>query len=359
LPYSVEYIGKLPIMISNQKKPELIVDLCKDSKLKGFIVINNTNLGPAQGGTRIASYPTTKDALTDALKLAEAMTYKCAIVGLAFGGGKGVIVKQPGMTKKEILKEYALQVNKLKGKFYTGEDVGMEEADVQYMMKFGPYFNGKTGLAGDPSYFAALSVFHAIKKSLDFVFHSEKINGRSFAIKGVGKTGTFLAKFLSKEGGKVYVYDIDESKTNKLIKENKNILAGDKDISEMDVDIFCPCALGNDITSKNVNRIRAKIVCGTANNQLETIEVGDRLFERGILHVPDYVANAGGLINVSDELMPGGYNRKRVLKKIDNLKNILESILRKSKRDKISPIRVANRYAESIFLKKKEKAYAH
>lgn len=346
-------------MISNQKKPELIVDLCKDSKLKGFIVINNTNLGPAQGGTRIASYPTTKDALTDALKLAEAMTYKCAIVGLAFGGGKGVIVKQPGMTKKEILKEYALQVNKLKGKFYTGEDVGMEEADVQYMMKFGPYFNGKTGLAGDPSYFAALSVFHAIKKSLDFVFHSEKINGRSFAIKGVGKTGTFLAKFLSKEGGKVYVYDIDESKTNKLIKENKNILAGDKDISEMDVDIFCPCALGNDITSKNVNRIRAKIVCGTANNQLETIEVGDRLFERGILHVPDYVANAGGLINVSDELMPGGYNRKRVLKKIDNLKNILESILRKSKRDKISPIRVANRYAESIFLKKKEKAYAH
>ncbi len=338
-------------------KPKLIVDLSKSSKLKGFIVIYNDNLGPALGGTRIADYNTSKEALTDALKLAEAMTYKCAIAGLPFGGGKGVLLKQQNMSRKEMLKEYALQVDKLKGEFYTGEDVGLEEEEVQYMLKFSPYFIGKTGLAGDPSYFAALSAFNSIKAALHFLYKNEKIEGRTFAVKGVGKTGTFLVKLLVYAGGKVYIYDHDRSKIKQLLAFNKNVQDGPQDIEKLEVDVFCPCALGNDISKKNIKKIKARIIAGTANNQLESKEVGDMLFNKNILHVPDYIANAGGLLDVADELMEGGYSRKRVLKSIDDLKNYLESLLRKSKKEKISPLRLANQLAEKTFLKKKEKVH--
>src|SRR5258708_1509800 len=337
------------------KKPKLIVDLSKNSRLKGFIVIYNDNLGPALGGTRIADYKSSDDALVDALKLAEAMTYKSAIAGLPFGGGKGVIIGQPGIPRGELLKEYALQVDKLKGKFYTGEDVGLEEPDVQYMLKFSPYFIGKTGQAGDPSYFAALSTFNSIKVALNYLYNSEKIEGKTFAVKGVGKTGTFLTKLLSHAGGKIHVFDPDKRKVSQLIASTKNVMETKEDPVNLDIDVFCRCALGNDITNENVNKVKAKIIAGTANNQLESREIGDVLFQKGILKVPDYIANAGGLLDVADELLPGGYNRKRVLNSIDNLKNTLLTIFNRSKKEKVSPVRLADAYAEKIFLKKKEK----
>jgi leucine dehydrogenase len=337
------------------KSPKLVVDLSKNSNLKGFIVIYNDNLGPALGGTRIARYKTSNEALTDAIKLAESMTYKSAIAGLPFGGGKGVIIDQPGVPKGELLKEYALVVDKLKGKFYTGEDVGLEEPDVQYMLKFSSYFIGKTGEAGDPSYFAALSAFNSIKVALKFVFGSDVIAGRTFAVKGVGKTGTFLTKLLSHAGGKVYIYDTDRRKIKELAKVLKNVEAVEEDPVTLDVDVYCPCALGNDITKNNVDDIKAKIIAGTANNQLESREIGDVLFKRGILKVPDYIANAGGLLDVADELMPGGYSRKRVLESIDDLKDKLTEILKKSTKENVSPMRIADRYAEKYFLKREYK----
>ncbi len=339
----------------DSKKPKLIVDLSKNSKLCGYIVIFNDNLGPALGGTRFTEYESPKHALIDALKLAEAMTYKCAIAKLPFGGGKGVICSQSGMSRKEMLKEYALQVDKLHGKFYTGEDVGLEEEDVQYMLKFSPYFIGKTGQAGDPSYFAALSVFNSIKAALHFRYKNESVNGRTFAIKGVGKTGGFLAKLLAYANAEVYITDNDQNRVEKLIGVHKNIKEAPSDVLDMEVDVFCPCALGNDITEKNVDKVKAKIIAGTANNQLESLEVGDKLFKKGILHIPDYISNAGGLLDVADELMPGGYNRKRVLSEINNLKVNLESILARSKKEKLSPIRISNQLAEKSFLKRKEK----
>jgi leucine dehydrogenase len=340
-------------MTPTEKKPKLIVDLSKSSKLKGFIVIYNDHLGPALGGTRIADYESTDEALTDALKLGEAMTYKSAIAGLPFGGGKGVIVKN-GLSREEMLQEYAKVVDSLKGQFYTGEDVGMEEKDVQYLLKFSPYFVGKTGEAGDPSYFAALTAFNSIKVALNFLYKTDKIAGKTFAVKGAGKTGTFLVKLLSFAGGKVFVYDPDQKKVKKLMASTKNVFEADGKIEEMKVDVLCPCAMGNDITKKNVKRIKAKIICGTANNQLETRQIGDMLHNRGILKVPDYIANAGGLIDVADELMPGGYNRKRVLRSIENLKDTLLSILNRAKKEKVSPIRVADTFAERNFLTKEK-----
>ncbi len=344
-------------MRQKRRKPIQIIDLNQDSKLKGYIVIHNSNFGPALGGTRIAEYKTSKDALIDATRLAETMAYKCAIVGLPFGGAKGVIINQPGMSREEMLVQYAQQLDKLKGKFYTGEDVGMEEKDVQFMLKISPYFIGKTGQAGDPSYFAALSAFNSLKVALKFLYGSEKITGKTFAVKGAGKTGTFLTQLLSYAGGKVFVSDPDEDMVIKLMASTKNVSVAKEKIEELKVDVLCPCAMGNDITRKNVNKINAKIIVGTANNQLECREVADILFKRGILKIPDYIANAGGLIDVADELMPGGYNRKRVLRSIDNLKDTLLQVLNRAKKEKISPIRVADIFAEKIF--KKEKAYVN
>lgn len=341
------------------KGHKLVFDLSLNSKLKGFIVIHNDNLGPTLGGTRISKYPSAQEALIDALRLSEAMTYKCAIAGLPFGGGKGVIIEESGMSRKEVLKEYALQVDKLKGEFYTGEDVGIHEEDVQYMLKFSPYFVGKTGQAGDPSYFAALSTFNSIKVALEFLFKSDKIAGRSFAVRGVGKTGTFLVKLLAYAGGKVFIFDRDKSRVRGLLVSNKNISEGEENLLDMDVDVFSPCSLGNDITKNNVKSVKAKIIAGTANNQLESIEVADTLFKRNILHIPDYIANAGGLLDVADELMSGGYSRKRVLKSIDDLKIPLRKVLSMSEKEKVSPFRIANRLAEQAFMKKKEKVYAH
>ena len=338
------------------KKAKLVVDLSKNSKLKGFIVIYNGRPGPSLGGTRIADYKSTKHALEDATKLAETMAYKNAIAGLPFGGAKGVLIRQPQMSKEEMLKEYAHEVDKLRGRFYTGEDVGIEEHDVQQMLKISPYFVGKTGQAGDPSYFAALSAFNAIKVALDFVSKSDKIAGRSFAVKGVGKTGGFLAKLLAFAGGKVYITDPDTKKVKKLLKINKNIMRASGKIEEMNVDVFCPCAMGNDITKKNYRKIKAKIIAGTANNQVHDLKISDVLFKRGILQVPDYIANAGGLIDVADELMPGGYSRKRVLFSIDSLKRELKTVLNRSKKEKASPIRVANEMVEKVFMQKNEKA---
>jgi leucine dehydrogenase len=299
------------------KAPKLIVDLSEISRLKGFIVIYNDNLGPALGGTRISRYKNAQDALTDAIKLAESMTYKSAIAGLPFGGGKGVIIDQPGVPRGDILKEYALVVDKLNGKFYTGEDVGLEEPDIQYMLRFSPYFVGKTGEAGDPSYFAALSAFNSIKVAMSFLFGSDNLKDRIFAVKGVGKTGSFLTKLLSHAGGKIYIYDTDRRKIKQLISTTKNVYAVKEDPATLEADVFCPCALGNDITKDNVEKIKAKIVSGTANNQLESREVGDILHKRGVWKVPDYIANAGGLLDVADELLPGGYDRKRVMRALE------------------------------------------
>jgi leucine dehydrogenase len=336
------------------KKHRLILDLSKHSSLKGFIAIHNDILGPALGGTRIANYSNSKQALIDALRLSEAMTYKCAVAGLPFGGGKGVIINQPGISKSELLRQYAEVVNKLKGRFHTGEDVGLEEKDVQEMLKISPYFIGKTGQAGDPSYYAALSAFNSIKVALFHVFGSQKIQGRTFAVKGVGKTGRALVEFLASQGGKIYITDPDKKKVEYLTKKYKNVLQSKSEISELNVDVFCPCALGNDLTKKNVNSIKAKIIVGTANNQLESLEVGDILFKKGVLHIPDYLANAGGLVNVADELLSGGYNKKRVLKSINGLKQTLLRVLRISRKNNLSPIRVANNWVESNFFKNKQ-----
>lgn len=333
---------------------EMVLDLAagdKESSIQGFIAIHNTFLGPALGGTRVWRYDNNEEALRNALKLSRAMTYKCAVAGLPFGGGKGVIILNgTSLSLDQVLKLYAEKVSLLKGQFYTGEDVGMTEENVQYMLKFSPFFIGKTGQAGDPSNYAALSTFYSIKVALEEKFGDPQIKGRKFVVKGVGKTGSELVRLLSQEGGDIIVSDTDKKAINSILCQYPNVqIAPVNEIEKQKVDVFCPCALGDDITAKNISDLGAKIIVGTANSQLETDKIGDDLFDRGILHVPDYVANAGGLIDVADELLPGGYNKDRVMSNIYKLKDTLKIILKGSREQNISPNRIANQIAEGRF----------
>jgi leucine dehydrogenase len=341
------------------KNHEQIIELDDPSSgLKGFIAIHNTALGPALGGTRIFPYVSKLDALKDVLKLSQAMTYKCAISLLPFGGGKGVIIADPSDKNiLKILKSYAQTIDKLNGLFHTGEDVGLTERQVQYMLKISPFFIGKSHLAGDPSPFAGESAFLCALVAWKHLTGTDKLSNKTVAIKGVGKTGSSLAKHFAAAGAKVYVTDINGKAVRTLLKEQPSIkflpLA---ELMAINADIYCPCAMGNDINKLNITKLKARLVVGTANNQLENIDTAEKLRKMGILHVPDYIANAGGLINVADELLPGGYQLKRVEKNIKKLSFTLKDVLKSSKQKGLNADLVANEKAEAIFMKKPFKA---
>lgn len=320
---------------------EEVIDLSESGEpgLSGFIAIHNTKLGPALGGTRVYPYKTSRLALDDALKLSRAMTFKCAISGVPFGGAKGVIIASPDDPNiKNILAAYSRQVGKLAGKFYTGEDVGLKEGDVAYMLKFSPYFIGKEDGAGNPSKYAAMSAFLCLKEALEYVFGSDSCIERTFLIKGVGKTGLEMARLILEDGGIVTIAEVNGEALKRSLEKYPNLKSVSPDeIISLEADAYVPCAMGGDINNESLNQIKAKIICGTANNQLASEEIGNKLLEMGITYVPDYIANAGGLINVSSELLPGGHNRADVDERIKKLRLILRNILEISKKERKSP----------------------
>lgn len=319
--------------------------------LKGFIAIHNENLGPATGGTRMFPYASEKDALSDVLRLSRAMTYKCALAGVRHGGGKAVIMGDPEMDKsEELLRAYARIVGELKNRFFTGEDVGISEDDVQIMFEESNGFIGKRGVAGDPSPYAALSTFYAMQAAVSECTNNGELFGRTVAIKGIGKVGTELLRLLIGVGAHVVGADVKPNVIRHIQEKFPQVkVVSPQKIHRVTADVFSPCALGGDLADTAIRKLKALIVCGAANNQLASEEAGDALYQRGITYVPDYVANAGGLINVVDELEQGGYNRKRVLQRIENLKNVLHTIFLVSRQKHQPQSRVADRLAEDIF----------
>ncbi len=323
------------------------------SNLVGFLSVHNDNLGPAVGGTRMFPYKTEKEAISDVLRLSRSMTYKNAISGLYFGGGKSVIIGDAKSKNKKLLKSYAEIIKSLEGRFYTGEDVGISEEDVQFMLEYCPYFIGKTGFAGDPSPFSSLSVFYTMQTALEESSGNSCLKNRIIAIKGLGKIGMSLLNFVKNAGAKIIVADINPVITNDIKNQFPDIVVvGHEEIHKQNVDVFSPCALGGDLNEKILKELRCKIVCGGANNQLSAKEMGNELMKAGILYVPDYLANAGGLINVVDELEHDGYNRARVLKRIEKLKSTLKRIILTSIENKSPTNVVADRLAENFFTNK-------
>lgn len=329
----------------------------QDTGLRGFIAIHNDILGPAMGGTRMYPYASEEDALTDVLRLSRGMTYKSALAGLKYGGAKAVLIGDPKHDKTEdLLHAYAQRINYLNGAFITGEDVNISVADIETVAQVSPYVAGRSeGVhggrkgGGDPSPVTARGVVYGIQACLQVLFGSAGIAGRSFAIQGVGKVGFRLARLLHEQRARIIIADSDDSMVQRALSEFSGTSAvHHEEIHTQEVDIFVPCAMGGVLNASTIPQLRCKAVAGSSNNQLATLACGDDLFARDILYAPDYVINAGGLISVTEELDPRGYDAARVQRNVVRIYGTLKNIFSRSAREGLAPHRISEKMAQEI-----------
>jgi leucine dehydrogenase len=318
------------------------------SGLKSIIAIHSTALGPALGGTRFYPYENEDQALADVLRLAKGMTYKAAAAGLDLGGGKAVIIGDPKRHKsEELLRAYGRFVETLMGRYITAADVGTVLDDMDTVRRETRWVTGCShtyGGSGDPSPVTAYGVLQGIKAAALDVFGDPTLEGRTVALQGVGKVGYALAGYLVKEGAKVTIGDIDVDNIARAVNDHGVDTVPLDEIHKLEADIFAPCALGGMINDDTIGDFRCKIIAGAANNQLARPEHGEKLRDLGILYAPDFVINAGGLINVEDELR--GYDRERAMQKVTGIYKAMQMIFTMSKERGISTAQAANEYAE-------------
>lgn len=280
------------------------------------------------------------------------MTYKCAMAGVPYGGGKAVIMKEHERLNlsenKALLESYAEIVNSLGGDFTTGKDVGIGDEDVILMSRISPYINGHFG-SEDPSIYAAIGVFLAIRAIAKKVYGSTDLNGKKVSVKGLGQVGFELAKLIYGAGGKLIVTDIDKNKLKMAEKSFKGIkIASPAEIHKTECDIYSPCALGAEFGPRNISELNCGVICGAANNQLVSPEAGRLIMERGIIYVPDYVANAGGLIAVVDGFRNKKFDDKRARKNLLVIKDNTGKVFDISFKQHRPPQEVADELAEKI-----------
>ena len=296
----------------------------KDTGLKAIIGIHNSVMGPALGGTRMYNYANEWEALNDVLRLSRGMTFKAAITGLNIGGGKAVIIGDAKTQKTpELMRKFGEFVHSLSGRYITAEDVGMETADMDIVRDVTPYVTGiseSRGGAGNPSPVTAYGVYLGMKAAAKQQFGSDVLSGKKILVQGIGHVGETLVDYLTKEGAIVTIADINEQKLNEVgTKYNAQIFRGE-DLYSADVDIYAPCAMGATLNDNTVYKIKAKVIAGAANNQLADENVhGAILQERGILYAPDFLINAGGIINVYAEL--AHYDKAEIMRKTENIYN--------------------------------------
>lgn len=300
--------------------------------LTAIVAIHDTSLGPALGGTRVWPHESFEAGLTDALRLSRGMTFKSAIAGLDLGGGKAVIIADSKTQKTpELLEAYAEMLRALDGQFYTGEDVGLTLEDADFLRARTPNVTGTTsGGSGNPSPVTAHGVFLGIKAALAHRRGKDRLAGIHVAIQGLGSVGWSLAKKLRQEGAFITVSDIDPARAQKAVDHlGARSLMGDA-ILEAGVDILAPCALGGILSRETIPLLKASIIAGAANNQLASDRDDNLLGKRGILYAPDYVINAGGLMNVAAELAPGGYDADATMKRVEGIPQVLTAIFRRA-----------------------------
>ncbi len=314
------------------------------TKLRAIIVIHNTVLGPATGGTRFFPYLNWEMALEDALRLAQAMSYKNALAELPFGGGKAVILGDPKRDKTpELLKAYARLVHQFNGRFTTGEDIGIGPEDLKIMMGETRFLAGAKGIALDLSQVTAHGVWHGLRAAFQFALGSDSLQGRTIAVQGAGKVGYYLVRHLSEAGARVLVSDVDARALQRVQREFSAVPVEPNAIYELECDAFVPCALGGIINDQTLPLLNCKIIAGSANNQLKEPRHGDRLHEFGILYAPDYVINAGGLIAGVQDLIGGSLDQ--ALRDAEKIYERLLRIFEISRREGLPPHRVAERMA--------------
>lgn len=323
---------------------------CQDqaSGLKAIIAIHDTTLGPALGGTRMWTYASEEAAIEDALRLARGMTYKNAVSGLNLGGGKTVIIGDPRKDKNEAMfRAFGRYIQGLNGRYITAEDVGTTVADMDIVHQETEFVTGtsaSSGASGNPSPVTAYGVYQGMKAAAKEAFGSDSLEGRTVAIQGVGNVAIRLCQYLHEEGARLIVTDIHKDAVDAAVERFGAFAIDPDDIMGVKCDIYAPCALGATINDDSIHRLRAKVVAGCANNQLKEPRHGDMLHELGIVYAPDYVINAGGVINVADEL--NGYNAERAMNKVGEIYNSISRIFEISHEEGIPTYVAADRLAE-------------
>lgn len=340
-----------PVIGNMQTMGHEQVIFCNDSEtgLKAIIAIHDTTLGPALGGTRMWNYSNEIDALNDVLRLSRGMTFKASISGLNLGGGKAVIIGDANTEKTEaLMKKFGEYVNKLGGTYITAEDVGMSTKDMEYVREMTKHVTGipeSMGGSGDPSPVTAYGVYWGMKASAKFKWGSDSLEGKTILVQGVGHVGENLVKHITEEDAKVFVTDINEEKLAEVSeKYGAKIITGDA-IYDIDMDIYAPCALGATLNTDTIHRLKCAIVAGAANNQLEDEMIhGEMIKEKGIVYAPDFLINAGGLINVYSEI--NGYDREKSLNKTRKIYDTTLEILLKAEQEDITTHKAALVIAE-------------
>ncbi|MFY9422671.1 MAG: Glu/Leu/Phe/Val dehydrogenase [Acholeplasmataceae bacterium] len=322
----------------------------KTTGLKGITVIHDTTLGPALGGARLWNYESEDEACLDCLRLARGMTFKNAAAGLNLGGGKTVLIGDANVVKSEAyFRALGRYVQSLNGRYITAEDVNTTTKDMDYIRMETDYVVGLEDRSGNPSPITALGAFHGIRASLQYRFGNADVSQYAYAVQGVGETGTALIGYLKEAGAKkIYFSDINPKKINKLQKTHPEVeFVEAEEIYSLPVDVFVPCALGAVLNQRTIPKLKCAIVAGTANNVLEDEEKdGMLLKERGILYAPDFVINAGGVINVYHELH--GYRREAVIKDVEKIYDRLLEIFRIADQENID-----NQQAAMVYAKKR------
>ena len=306
------------------------VVFCSDkaSGLKAIIAVHNTKLGAAVGGCRLWDYASDEEALVDALRLSKGMTYKNAMAGLKMGGGKSVIIGDATKIKSEALfKAFGEALNGLNGRYLSAEDVNITTGDIAIANTVTPFVTGTEGKSGNPGPFTALGTFLGIKACVKHKFNRDDLTGLKVAVQGLGSVGYGLCEHLHQAGATLIVTDINKSALDKAATELNATVVGLDEIYDQDVDIYAPCALGASINDDTINRLKAKIIAGCANNQLAETRHDQALVEKGILYAPDYVINAGGIINISFE---DDYCADKATKKVEEIYNTLLNVFAKA-----------------------------
>lgn len=311
-----------------------------------LIAIHSTVRGPAAGGTRFWNYRTREEALQDVLRLARGMTYKNALAELPLGGGKAVIIGDNAIKDREkLFRAHGRFIDSLRGQFITGEDVGTSPADMEYVRRETTYVAGLHGRSGDPSPRTARGVFRAMQAAAKQCWGSESLGGKTVSIQGCGHVGYFLAQELITAGAKLIVTDVDREKVEHVISAFGASSVAPEKIFSVQADIFAPCALGGILNGQTIAQLKVAVVCGSANNQLLESSDGDYLEKRGILYVPDYAANAGGIIGgCCMELM--GWDQQATQKKIDAIYDTILRLFELAQEESIPPYAAADRLAE-------------
>ncbi|WP_188453961.1 branched-chain amino acid dehydrogenase [Virgibacillus oceani] len=320
----------------------------KNSGLKAIIAIHDTTLGPALGGTRMWTYDSEADAIEDALRLAKGMTYKNAAAGLNLGGGKTVIIGDPKKDKSpELFRAFGRYIQGLNGRYITAEDVGTTVQDMDLIHMETDFVTGispEFGSSGNPSPVTAYGVYKGMKAAAKEAFGTDSLEGKTVAVQGVGNVAYTMCEYLHKEGANLIVTDINKEAVNRAVEAFGAKAVDPDDIYNVDCDIYAPCALGATVNDETIPQLKAKVIAGSANNQLKSAKHGDTIHEMGIVYAPDYVINSGGVINVADEL--NGYNKDRAMRKVETIYDSLLKVFEISKRDNVPTYVAADRMAE-------------